>query len=249
MRSFFHAGDIGDVVYGLYTMKRLGGGELLLGTTTTLGNEQPRVGITMQIYNTLVTFLRTQPYCRSTTWLQHPPFVSELADLNRFRLFWKGKWDFGKEYKYVHLIEMSCRAANIGFIDNGSWLYAAERRSYPVLVARSARQHDHKFPWPCVLERFKRKVAFVGLPKEYDAFSQAFGRIPYVQTSTVSALAEVINGCDLFIGNSSMPLAVAVGLGKQCVQEVSRETIINAHTRTVFACQRDYIEPFDWPEV
>jgi hypothetical protein len=76
-----------------------------------------------------------------------------------------------------------------------------------------------------------------------------FGRIPYVQTNMLLALAEVIQGCDLYVGNSSMPLALAVGLGKSCVQEVSMETIVNAHTRTVFKCQRDWHPGFCWPEL
>jgi hypothetical protein len=249
MHSFCHAGDIGDVIYGLYVMKRLGGGELLLGTDSGLGEFQPRVGITMPIYNVLVTLLRLQPCCRSTTWLDHVPFVHEQRNLNRFRLFWQGKWHFGKQYKNVHLIEMMCRAASIEFVDEGPWLEAACRHEYPVIVSRSARQRDHKFPWPDVLARYKGKVAFVGLPCEYEVFSRMFGRIPYVQTHMLLALAEVIQGCDLYVGNSSMPLALAVGLGKQCVQEVSTETVVNAHTRTVFGCQRDWHPAFEWPEV
>jgi len=250
MHSFCHAGDIGDVLYGMYVLRRLGGGELILGTDSGLGEAQPRVGITMPIYNLLVTLLRQQPYCRSTTWLNHVPFVAEQRNLSRFRLFWIEQWDFKKQHKDIHLIEMMCRAASFDFVDDGPWLEAATRRAYPVIVSRSPRQHNHTFPWTQVLALYKSRVAFVGLPDEYETFCREFGRIPYVQTTTVLALAEVIQGCDLFVGNSSMPLALAVGLGKLCVQEVSTETLVRAHTQSVFRRQLDWHpNGFEWPEV
>ena len=249
MHSFYHAGDIGDVIYSLYVMKRLGGGKLILGTKTGYDEIAPRVGITMQIYNRLVTFLRLQPYCKDTAWMLEKPFVIEQRDLNRFRFFWKGVMHFDKQHKDVHLIEMMCRAASIDFQPE-PWLQAAKIQVCPVIIARSQRQRDCHFPWRQVLERYRGRVGFVGFPEEHAVFEQAYGRVPRVETFTVLRLAEVLQGCELFVGNSSLPLAIAVGLGKRCVQEVSMETIVNAHTRTVFPWQLDWHpHGFEWPAV
>jgi len=249
MHSFSHAGDLGDIIYSLYVMKRLGGGELLLGTDSGLGEFQPRVGVTMGRYNSLVTLLRFQPYCKHTTWLDHVPFVTHQRNLNRFRLYWRGDFPFNKSHNNVHLIEMMCKAASIEFVDNGPWIEAAARRTYPIIINRTERQKNHKFPWRTVLEAYHGRVGFVGTGEEYDRFVHTYARVPYVPTNTVLALAEVINGSDLFIGNSSLALALAVAQGKRSIYEVSLETTVGAHTRSVFACQTDWRENFELPEV
>lgn len=249
MHSFYHSGDIGDVIYSLYVMKRLGGGKLILGTKTGYDNIASRAGITVGIYNTLITFLRLQPYCKDTVWMLERPFVIEQRDLNRFRLFWKGEMHFDKQHKDVHLIEMMCRAASIDFCPE-PWTTCAVRRAFPVIIARSPRQRDHTFPWREVLERYRGRIGFVGHKEEHDIFVRDYGQVPWVQTTMILSLAEVIQGSDMFIGNSSLPLALAVSLGKRCVQEVSTETIVNAHTRTIVPWQLDWHpHGFAWPEL
>ena len=55
---------------------------------------------------------------------------------------------------------------------------------------------------------------FVGLPDEYTAFCAATGwDIPFYPTNNMLELASVVAGANLFIGNQSQALALAIGLG------------------------------------
>jgi hypothetical protein len=57
-------------------------------------------------------------------------------------------------------------------------------------------------------------AVFVGLESEYQAFRQETGwDIPWYQTEDQLDLAEVIAGAEVFIGNQSQALALAIGLG------------------------------------
>ena len=54
----------------------------------------------------------------------------------------------------------------------------------------------------------------MGLPEEYEAFKRATGwDIPYQPTTSLLEVAEYIAGADAFIGNQSVALSVAIGLG------------------------------------
>jgi hypothetical protein len=56
---------------------------------------------------------------------------------------------------------------------------------------------------------------FVGLPDEYVAFKQQIGwNIPHQPVLTLLEMAQYIQGVEVFIGNQSAGLSVAIGLGK-----------------------------------
>jgi hypothetical protein len=60
----------------------------------------------------------------------------------------------------------------------------------------------------------EQDAVFVGLAEEHRAFEQAMGwSIPHYQTESMLDVAEVIAGADMFIGNQSQCLALAIGLG------------------------------------
>ena len=245
MRSFYHAGDVGDLVYGLYVMKVLGGGELLLGERTTLGQLQPRVGIRRDMMLNLVGFLKSQPYVNRVQWMAQPPFVTH--DLNAFRKHWLGQLPgTGRD---THLLEMHCVAFGVPFHRDYAWLESAAQRKAGVVVARSARQRNWRFPWREVVRKYKGNLVFVGTSAEYVEFMGSFGQVPRAETPTLEHLMKVIAGCDLFIGNSSAPLAVAEGLKKRVLQETSLETVERAHTRSMRANAVDWYGGMELPDV
>lgn len=246
MLSFYHAGDMGDVIYGMYVINRLGGGELYVGERTDLGEFQPRTGITIALYNFMITLFKSQTYIKNSVWVNHVPFVD--YDLNRFRLYWAGQIPFEKPINQRHLLEMHCKAQKIEFFDE-VWLKVPDRKKYQVIIARSKRQRNPRFPWMEVLHKYPGRVGFVGLQDEYEEFVRTYGFVEHVPIPTALCLAEVIQGADLFVGNSSFPLALAVAMGKRCVQEVSTETLENAHTRSIFACQTDWFPGYRWPDI
>ena len=98
------------------------------------------------------------------------------------------------------------------------WLVADRQlTSYPIVIHRSARYRgpvDYSF-----LREITEEWYCVGSEDERRPF-EAIGARPIV-TKDVRALAAVINSCDVFIGNQSLPLALAVGLGKRRMVEVN----------------------------
>jgi ADP-heptose:LPS heptosyltransferase len=58
------------------------------------------------------------------------------------------------------------------------------------------------------------RAVFIGLPAEHAEFNKALGwNIPHQPTTTLLEVAEYIAGANVFIGNQSVALSVAIGLG------------------------------------
>jgi hypothetical protein len=126
---------------------------------------------------------------------------------------------------------------------NRRWLVCPEPwGAARVVIARSPRYHNPLFPWREVYEKYRKEAIFVGLQEEYREFSSHYRRlgsaIPFRET-TIWEMFQIIAGCEVFCGNSSAPLALAIGLGvPHIVQEVmpqaplsvwEREGVINYH--------------------
>jgi hypothetical protein len=75
-------------------------------------------------------------------------------------------------------------------------------------------------------------AVFVGTELEHEEFCKMHNcNINYRPVSDMLELAQVIQGCEQFIGNQSMALSVAIGLGKTfwCEVRVDYENLKTAH--------------------
>jgi len=73
---------------------------------------------------------------------------------------------------------------------------------------------------------------FVGTAQEHADFEDIFKvKIEYYNTNDLLELAQVIQGCELFIGNQSVALSIAIGLGKtfRCELRKDYQTIRTPH--------------------
>jgi hypothetical protein len=86
---------------------------------------------------------------------------------------------------------------------------------------RSPRYHNWNFVpvWKRMWERYRGETVFVGSPGEHADFCWYVGPVPHYPTKDYLELAQVIAGCDLFVGNQSSPFWVAEALKKQVVLE------------------------------
>lgn len=101
------------------------------------------------------------------------------------------------------------------------WLSGIEpRQIVPVVINRSARYHNDRFPWRRVVEKYRKEAIFIGLPEEHEDFCRRFGNVLRWPTADYLDVAQVIAGSKLFIGNQSSPFAVAAALGHPVLQEV-----------------------------
>lgn len=258
-KTFYHSGDIGDVVYSLLVMQHMGGGYLWLGQFNDLGMRyQAREGIHAYAYMALAPLVAKQLYVQDVNWAAYPPFV--VNDLCRFRYFWRG--DFADVFganpgqvnlQHMHLVAYGIDPASVD--EREPWLACAKDRRAAVVFARSARYHNWKFPWAEAVARYKRNSCFVGLRPEYDAFVHEFpeaAEVPYIPTATLLELACIIHASDLFVGNQSAPYAIAEGLKVNTVQETRIDVERNIGADCVFKrpnAQFVQEQPVNWPNV
>jgi hypothetical protein len=87
-----------------------------------------------------------------------------------------------------------------------------------IVVNRSPRYHNDKFPWAKIVKHYGKRLVFVGLDEEYEAFSH-FGEIERVRVKDMLELAHLIAGSSLFIGNQSVSMTIAEGLKHPRIQE------------------------------
>jgi len=90
-----------------------------------------------------------------------------------------------------------------------------------VIIARSPRYNNSRFPWKQIVEHYGKRLIFVGLPQEHDTFRANYGEVSHLITTTLMDVARAISGADLFIGNQSSPHAIALALGKDMISEVA----------------------------
>ena len=202
--KFFHSGDLGDVIYALPSMREMGGGEVYLNSRPwTAAMTSERAGV-------LRPLLEAQPYVGRVTHGDAPP---GSVDFSTFR---RGGLLYG-----VSLGELQSRwvAAKATF---SPWLSAAKspESAGRIVCHRSPRYHNPYFRWDEIGKKFGGRLLLVGMPQEVEALRGQLGfGAEHAPTKDYLALASLIAGADLFIGNQSSPMALAIGLGVPFVQE------------------------------
>ena len=109
---------------------------------------------------------------------------------------------------------------------DNAWLSVAKTTAVenrPVVISRSLRYQSNHLFWEANLPQLLPLAIFVGYPKEHEIFEYAFGvHVDYYPTPDILSLAGVIAGCELFVGNSSLPHALAEAMKKPLVNEYFR---------------------------
>lgn len=217
--TFYHSGDLGDVIYGLPVVKALGGGNVLLGPDNRSGM-RTREPMSPARTNLIVPLLRDQHY------IAHAGYSAKVTsdvthDLNDFRHdMVKGqsldlKPGFNLARVPLHHFGLPLE------LDMDPWLTVSHpNRVASVIVARSQRYNDPRFDWSRIVSEYRGDIAFVGTKAEHDTFCAAFGKVPHHRTENLLEVAQAIAAADLFIGNQSSPYAIAIGLGKTSILEM-----------------------------
>lgn len=227
-RTFYHSGDAGDIVYSLPTVKALGGGRMFLGKELAIKYKAgTRVMMTRHACENIRRLLEAQPYITEVIFTELFPAALVEHNLNTFRnyliekqtgRYWNNPGFSGtKSLAVVHQ-----ETFNVSGVDEREpWLRAEPRviDGKTVVMARSERYQNPRFPWVHVVNRYASQAVFVGSEKEHQLFTSQFGYVERVQTTDLYDVAQVISGAAVFVGNQSCPFAIAEGLKKPCVQE------------------------------
>lgn len=201
---FLHAGDIGDIIACLPTIRAMGGGNLVIGPGYC------RESMFGARFDAIKPLLEAQSYIRSVEWMSEPIGITE--DFSTFRK---------NHIKGESLAHWQARHLGVE-ISLEPWLDVGPIRRDPALVifARSPRYHFPHFPWFKLIKQHKDAV-FVGAPSEHVTFCEEFRcKIGYQPTGDLLELAKLIASAGAFYGNQSCPFWIAAGLGVNLTQEV-----------------------------
>lgn len=236
MNKFKHSGAFGDLIYSLPLVKHFGGGEFYLHLNQIDWIGQYYYGskpdpfhqgrLTMADFEFMREFMLSQSYVNK---FEPMTAATEIThNLDRFRPLF-----VGHPGNYVDIYSLA-----FGIKDpetrtqlrNTAWLTVPKvcrSESHPVVVNRTAR-------WlpPTLSSQWKQwqeqgldqRSLFLGLPEEYEKFKKDTGwEIQYQPTKNMLELAQYIAGADLFIGNQSVALSLAIGLGTKFYCELRQD--------------------------
>lgn len=203
MLKFLHNGDIGDCIACLPAIRQLGGGKLIF-------TQHPNPRPFKETSAMLKPLFDAQPYIRETEWQDKP----EPVDFNfcTFRHAW------AHNASLAHMQAVHC---GLKHLDISPWLKVRPADySGRIIINRTPRYQNPAFPWKKIVETYKDRLLFVGLPHEHDDFQKYVGAyVEHYMAYNFRDLAETIYGSDFYIGNQSSPCWVAMGLGHPLVQE------------------------------
>jgi hypothetical protein len=207
MARFCHSGDLGDILACLPAIRQIGGGALIC-TTTPSGQRETLKG---------PRFDAIQPLLESVPFLVHTEYQDDPSLISHSFL------DFRKiAQKNRNLEEWQAASLGLNTVDQTPWLSVEPNPQYAgaVVISRSPRYHNPNFPWRQILQKFVKKLVFVGTPQEHAAFRNKFGvSLELAKTPNLLEAARIIAGARLFVGNQSCPFWIASGLGVPLVQE------------------------------
>jgi hypothetical protein len=227
MNKFKHSGTLGDIVYALPLVKHLGGGEFYLHMNQidwvgahyygSKPNPFHQGRMNDRDFEFMKSFFLAQDYI--TRFEKLDPSTTEIThNLDQFRVPF-----VGHPGNYV---DIYCSVFGITdfvqrtVIRTTPWLTVpqvtkVEGKRWVINRTERWVSADRNPNWDNLKNQgVDREGVFVGLPEEHRAFEQATGwRIDYLPTKDMLELAQVIAGADTFIGNQSVALSIAIGLG------------------------------------
>lgn len=223
MKTFFHSGKLGDVIFSLPTIKAMGGGILYLPEKTHQCD---------RLYSNLKDLLLQQPYIHEVReWIDPLPYeafspgiTKEVSgiDVNLDRHFEhpaRGRINMVQRYFDIFGIK--------GVDYRKPWLTVIEPpfylQQYNLLNVTPRFRDNSRLDWTRVAANLQNKIDplfFVGLPEEWHTFCRQYSPVNYFATGNILQLARMINYSKALYCNQSCALAIAQGLGKTYYLEV-----------------------------
>lgn len=218
--SFYHSGNLGDVMYALPAIKAYGGGDLYIGPEQRK-TSPCMVPITQDQYDMLEPLLSQQEYLRNVEFSKSYP-SGTFHDLNGFRNLW-----VDRKKKHANGVETLCQAHFwfLGIMDkfeeDRPWLAVPDPiPTGKIIIHRSPRYNSYNFPWDRLVEKRRKDLLFVGLPVEHEKFESDWKcKVSYWGVKNFLEMARIIAGGKAFVGNQSFPLSIAIGAGQRVIVE------------------------------
>ena len=237
-KTFKHSGDLGDIIYSLPTIQKLGGGVLYLDPTGGEGDEECVKHCSpnrKRGYNRVTKFNRAG--CDFIT-----PLLKEQYYIDDVRV-WGGEkvnYNLNKHRELfathhpMNIAEQHLKA--FGVSDHPyeektctsllpPWLkiktsanmlrdaFGGKQRG---VIARSLRYQYQGNVWDYLVEKNSYEIKdsiFIGNELEHACFKAEFFDLPHVKVKDANEMAQIIGSASYFFGNQSFPTAICMGLG------------------------------------
>jgi hypothetical protein len=230
-QNFVTIGSFGDTLYSLCVIKMLGGGNLYVKLggmdeqVRKLFGREPegyhKGRYTQQDYEMIAPLLRVQQYISNVDiWNGQPNDFESLNDHWKFHLpkGWQGN-------------QTECYALTQGWNIHDPvirkklllepWLTPVDPviiKEKPIVINRTNRYlyGCDGMQWSKWADQGLEDYAvFVGSEQEHSDFQKEFNvKVEYKPVKDLLEMARIIQGCEQFIGNQSVALSIAIGLGK-----------------------------------
>lgn len=234
MTSFKHSGTLGDLIYSLYLVKKLGGGTFQValeniercvakyGYRPEDVDPQHRGRFTFQDYSMLKPLLNRQSYIEQVGTCT-PGTPEPDIDLDHYRSVLYRTFE-------GNILEAYHRAFDMPFSEEDKqqpWLEADPIVVAPIVVARSLRYRPANGDqgWQDMIDTgmLDGNSVFVGTPAEHTDFTDKFKvTIPYHPVNDFLELAGIIKGADLVVCNQGFTYSLAIALGQSTVLELNK---------------------------
>ena len=208
MKTFYAHIDLGDLVYSLYFARRLGVENYLIDSKKGVCkfNDAGK--------NFIVPLIKKQNYIKSVEDFDYQPY----------------DFDYGSHPKNLqveigtNLTEYHSSKFDIDWKTvQEPWLEADTADfGKKIIINRTSRYQKNYYFYHDFLRHVNlNDCLFVGLEEEWREFCYLFKKpVDFYRSTSSTDLAAVINGCETFIGNQSLALSIATGLGKHCFVEI-----------------------------
>ena len=199
MNTFRHGGSYGDMIFGLPAVMALGGGEYILRE---------------DMAPSMKRLLEAQPYL-TVKVLNHEEWKAFVPTHNL---------DLFRGANALHVAHMHLQAMKVEFdLANRPYLFnITPKRIARIAVQDTGRQRfpGHTVNWELLRPHLKDAV-FIGNDLDYEIFQEERKmEIARHKCDDIYEFAQVIAGCDLFIGNMSIGQTIAEGLKKPYVVDI-----------------------------
>ena len=213
------SGDAGDAIYLLNILKCLPDGpHTLLLEPSDATKAKGAEGI-QKLYDLIGPLASAQPYIKECRIIRDGDQVDWKSAGFRVQHYTRGQ-----TLMQAHLNHLvATKGIGKGITGNAAWLACepSMESAGRVVVNRTGRYRNDKFPWGKVVGLYRHRILFIGLHHEWREFCGHFGYVEFRPTRDALEMAQLIAGSALFIGNQSCANALAEGLKHRSIQETS----------------------------
>jgi len=217
MLNFIHYGKCGDIIYSLYVVKQLGGGNYSIVINDKLKKDS---------FLKLKELIEMQPYINNFSILDSNDIDDTYINLNKFRDFPR------RTIETQHLIQTHIDSVNKYYnynlpeYNHKSWLFVPKtkwKHDY-IVIQRSDRYHNGSFNYTDHIES-GLKIIFCGTSSEYTKFKNTYTSldVEHVIPKDFLEFAILIRNSKYYIGNQSLGSSIAQALSHPQIQETHRK--------------------------